>query len=89
MTTQEIDNYIRALSYDPRALLSVKPEGSTESLPQTDRQSAGNAVIICTTKKVSLRKNLDGVAILRPTDGVIYPGALVYGTTLDRRYEVR
>ncbi|NIP28458.1 MAG: hypothetical protein GWO38_32785, partial [Phycisphaerae bacterium] len=76
--TSSIDNYIRSLNYDPRILLSVQTDGSTESLPDTDRQSVGNAVIICTKKEHSLKKNLDGLAILRPTGGVIFPGALVY-----------
>lgn len=80
MATQltTIDKYIRSLSYDPRSLLSVQPEGRTESLPVKDRQLDGSAVIVCTKKQRSLAKNLDGFAILRPTGGVIYPGALVY-----------
>lgn len=73
-----IDDYIRSLKYDPRILLSVQPDGSTESIPIRDRQVSGNAVIICTKKECSLTKNLSGVAILRPTGGVIFPGALVY-----------
>jgi len=74
----QIDRYIQSLQYDPRSLLSVQPDGSTESIPVKDRQMNGNAVIICTKKECSLTKNLSGVAILRPTGGVIFPGALVY-----------
>ena len=78
MTTQQIDDYILDLDYDPRVVLSVQPAGSTEQLLDTTRETPGNAVIICTKKQVSLNKNLQGVAILRPTGGVIFPGALVY-----------
>lgn len=74
---QSLDNYIRSLNYDRRKLLSVQEDGATESLPSTQRSNAGNAVIITTKRQHSLRKNLSDVAILRPTAGVIFPGALV------------
>jgi thiol-activated cytolysin len=76
--TTTIDSYIRSLTYDPRNLLSVQKDGNTQSLPVKDRQVSGNAVIVCTKKDCSLKKNLNGIAILQPTGGVIFPGALVY-----------
>ena len=74
---QALDNYIRSLNYDRRRLLSVQEDGATESLPSKTRSNTGNAVIITTKRQHSLRKNLSDVAILRPTAGVIFPGALV------------
>lgn len=76
-TRHQIDAYIRGLQYQPRVLLSVQEDGATESLPAKTRSQAGNAVIITTKRQHSLRKSLSEVAILRPTAGVIFPGALV------------
>ena len=73
-----IDSYIRSLKYDPRSLLSVQTEARTETLPVRERQARDKAVIVCTKVGRSLKKNLEGVSILRPTGGVIFPGALVY-----------
>ena len=77
LVKDSIDAYIRSLNYDPRRLLSVQPDGATESLGSTSRTKGSNEVIITTKKQHSLRKNLTDVVILRPTSGVIYPGALV------------
>ena len=75
--SQDIDAYIRGLNYDPRRLLSVVEDGSTSSMPVKDREAGNNAVIICTKTQHSLKKNLSDVAILSPTGGVIFPGAIV------------
>lgn len=72
-----IDGYIRGLKYLPRVLLSVQQDGATESAPVTTRSQTGNAVIITTKRRHSLRKNLSEVAILRPSAGVVFPGALL------------
>jgi thiol-activated cytolysin len=77
MSNQQIDVYIAGLNYDPRVLLSVVPDGTTSSLPIKARQAVNNGVVICTKIQHSLKKNLDEVAILSPTTGVIFPGALV------------
>lgn len=74
---QALNTYIRSLNYDRRELLSVQEDGATESQPSKQRSQAGNAVIITTRRQHSLSKNLSEVAILRPTAGVIFPGALV------------
>ena len=58
-------------------LLAVVPDGSTSTIPVKNRQHAGNGVIICTKTRHSLNKNLSEVAILSPTAGVVFPGALV------------
>ncbi len=36
-----------------------------------------NEYLACATKSYNLKQNFDEVAILRPTDGVVYPGALM------------
>ncbi len=77
MSNPQIAAYIAGLSYDPRVLLSVEADGSTASLPVKDRQGVDNGVIICTKITHKLTKNLDEVAILSPTAGAIFPGALV------------
>jgi len=77
MPNQQIDAYLASLNYDPRVLLSVVPDGTTSSLPVKTRQAVNNGVVICTKIQHSLKKNLDEVAILSPTTGVIFPGALV------------
>ena len=73
-----IERYLLSLDYDRRALLSVQEDGAMDALPGTTRSQEGGAVIITTKKQHSLTKNLSEVAILRPTAGVIFPGALVH-----------
>ena len=77
MPNSSIETYIATLNYDPRVLLSVVPDGTTSAVPVKERQPASNGVVICTKIQHKLNKNLDAVAILSPTAGVIYPGALV------------
>ena len=74
---ETIRAYLRGLKYDPRNLLSVEESGSTQALPPKTKSNAGNAVIVCTNTNRSLQKELSDVAILSPTMGVIFPGALV------------
>ena len=77
MPNASVENYITRLNYDPRVLFSVVPDGTTSAVPVKDRQPASNGVIICTKIQHKLNKNLDAVAILSPTAGVVFPGALV------------
>ncbi len=77
MPNASVENYITRLNYDPRVLLSAVPDGTTSAVPVKDRQPASNGVIICTKIQHKLNKNLDAVAILSPTAGVVFPGALV------------
>jgi thiol-activated cytolysin len=70
-------DYIAGLSYDPRVLLSVVNDGATQAVPVKERTTQSNAVVICTKTKTSLKKNLTEVAILSPTAGVVFPGALI------------
>ena len=72
-----INDYIWSLSYDPDRMLSVQPNGSTHAQPVNTRQAGSSAVIICTKQDHVLRENLTELAIMRPTNGVIYPGAVI------------
>ncbi len=77
---QDISNYINNLSYDPRVLLSVKEAGSSEALPAAgvkSRNPQENGVIICTKKPRKLDESMQNISILKPTSGVIFPGALI------------
>jgi len=77
MAKAEVGTYIASLAYDPRVVLSVVNDGETSALPVKNRQNVSNGVIICTSTKHTLSKNLDEVAILSPSAGVIFPGGLL------------
>ena len=75
--------YIRALTYDPRVLLAVQGDGGTLIYEKVNdkkdtRDAKPGKIVRCVRTSKSLSKNFDDVAILQPTQGVIYPGALVY-----------
>jgi thiol-activated cytolysin len=75
--------YIRSLNYDPRVLLAVQHDGGTliyEKVKDqnTERRQGDGKIIRCLRTTRSLSKNFDDIAILQPTQGVIYPGALVF-----------
>ncbi|RKN81242.1 thiol-activated cytolysin family protein [Ulvibacterium marinum] len=82
---EDINSLITNLTYDPDALLNVQNTGSL--VP--DREETGSRndnqgptlgwVTECRISDYSLESNFDDVAILRPTNGVIFPGALVIG----------
>ncbi|NNE75870.1 MAG: hypothetical protein HKN31_02215, partial [Pricia sp.] len=81
----EIDDVIANLNYDADALLNVQDTGGASSErtlkdERTNNQgpSKGN-IETCMTKEYSLQSNFDDVSILRPTNGIIWPGALVVG----------
>lgn len=79
---ESISEFIRALNFDANSLFNVQNISGA-----TNRQEVGGAIkkttpgqgdyTECSTQKVSLQSNFEEIAILRPTDGVIYPGALV------------
>ncbi len=75
--------YIKSLKYDARVLLAVQGDGGTLILDKEkdkkNERKQGNAKIIrCLRTTRNLSKNFEDIAILQPTQGVIYPGALVY-----------
>ena len=80
-----INSTIANLSYDPDDMLNVQDTGgaaSERTLTDQNNTSSGptqGKIFECRTEDYSLESNFDDVAILRPTNGVIFPGALVVG----------
>jgi thiol-activated cytolysin len=78
-----IGGYINSLNYDGRELLNYQETGG-QDVARTEESSGtstepvpGGGTKVCLETTYSLQQNFDRVAILRPTAGVIYPGALV------------
>ncbi|WP_299537056.1 thiol-activated cytolysin family protein [Ulvibacterium sp.] len=82
---EELNSLIANLSYDADVLLNVQNTGSLvpdreETSSRNDNQGPTEGwVTECKIKDYNLESNFDDVAILRPTNGVIFPGALVIG----------
>lgn len=80
----EINDLIRNLNYDANTLLRVQDtKGATAERTETDKNTTSSGptagkIRNCQEKTYSLEKNFDGISILRPTNGIIWPGALVY-----------
>lgn len=79
-----LNDYVKSLNYDPRRLLAVQADGGTvlrdepKGSEKKNRKEGNNKVTICTTTDYSMSKNFDEVVIMQPTNGIIYPGALIY-----------
>ncbi|MBP0905355.1 thiol-activated cytolysin family protein [Mariniflexile gromovii] len=82
---QNISDLIKNLSYNANTLLNVKETGGgpNKRTKTSDKNTSTSPNLgyyeTCNTKKYSLETNFDDVAILRPTNGIIWPGALVVG----------
>ncbi len=80
-----IDEYIRGLQYNPGEMLNAQSVASgTSQVTQTGTETLGTSIsggysVTCVKKHFTMKENFDDVAILRPTNGIIYPGALIYG----------
>lgn len=81
-----LKQYIKSLSYDPRKLLAADAEGGVLLYDKPDpnkpvenmrKPGAGN-ITRCTKIPKNMKKNFDEIAILQPTQGVVYPGALIF-----------
>lgn len=81
----DITAYIQSLMYNPEEMLNVQETGGAPSLrtllnESTDYSSPNQGTVTgCMIQDYNLNSNFDDVAILRPTNGVIFPGALVVG----------
>ncbi len=74
-----LKQYIRGLDYNPEILLAATSgAGKAIPLPKT-RNDVSGGVVVCTRDKITQNDNFDKITIVQPTEGVIYPGALVYG----------
>jgi len=79
-----IKDYISKLNYDPASLLNYQDTGGEESKKEVVTDSSetitnGNYTTVCQNTTYNLKKNFDKVAILRPTNGIVWAGALVKG----------
>ncbi|GAB1858481.1 cholesterol-dependent cytolysin streptolysin O [Flavobacteriaceae bacterium MHTCC 0001] len=81
----EISDLITNLNYDANKLLNVKDTGGAPKERTLDKTVPSETSPVkgiyqkCEEKFYTLEANFDDVAILRPTNGIIWPGALVYG----------
>jgi thiol-activated cytolysin len=82
----DIDGYVRSLRFDATEMLNVQDTGTGDrketqlGTPVTTTEwvpSVGEKTCVRTT--YSLQQNFDKLAVLRPTQGVVWPGALVKG----------
>ena len=80
-TSAAIDQYLRAMKYDPRVILAHTADGATSTLSITDpkeRKATGAAVIITEAKlRDAGDPSQSEFALVNPSAGVLYPGALV------------
>ena len=78
---QPISQYLKTLDYDPNGMLNV--QNIDGELKKTEKGSAthpafvNNDLIVCNEITYNLQQNAEQVAIIRPTNGIIWPGALV------------
>lgn len=81
----EINTLISDMSYNANALLNVNDLGGTPSrrtLVRKNNSTSGpnlGTIRSCVTEDYNLKTNFDEVAIIRPTNGIVWPGALVLG----------
>ena len=78
----EVSEYLRGLQYNSETLLNVQDTGSSDNLrtigdADTSISQVGNFQQSCVRTNYNLKQNFDKVAILRPTQGSVFPGALV------------
>lgn len=85
---ESINDYITSLSYNADELLGVQDTGGvpskhTEGTSESDDTNiyGTNTNTVCTTTDYNLKTNFESIAILKPNDGIIWPGALVIGDT--------
>ena len=77
-----INDHVLNLTYDRAALLGVRNMTEAErrtalGAPVDKEERQGTSLLVCRGTDYTLESNADQVAILRPTSGIIWPGALV------------
>lgn len=85
---EDVGQYLSNMNYDADRLLNVQPRDSSRTAQgqqELPPERVGNDMRVCTRTTYGLQTNLTEVAILRPTQGVVWPGALVKanGTLMD------
>jgi thiol-activated cytolysin len=76
---ESIGDYLADLTYDADVLLNVQSSDAAREATDTTTsvEQEGNTERTCVRTKFDLRTNFSDIAILRPTQDVIWPGALV------------
>ena len=79
-----INDFIKNLNYNADELLSVEETGGeallkTPGETTTDESYAEGVETTCVSVDYNLKANFEDVAILRPTNGIVWPGALIVG----------
>lgn len=79
---QAINAHVQDLTYDPAALLGVRNIVGSEArtaigAPVDTEEPQGANLIVCRAVDYNLESNAEDVAIIRPTTGIVWPGALV------------
>ncbi len=79
--SESITDYLRNISGDPNSNLNVQNiSGGSQRTQINDRTNSSaipGGTVECRIIKYDLKNNFEDIAILRPTNGIIYPGALV------------
>jgi thiol-activated cytolysin len=78
---ESIGNYLNNMAGDAENLLNVQNiTGSSQRTTtgtKSNNTSFNGGITACKTVSYNLRNNFENIAILRPTNGIIYPGAIV------------
>ncbi|EAZ80116.1 thiol-activated cytolysin family protein [Algoriphagus machipongonensis] len=76
-----IGDYIRTLGDDSKGLLNTQNISGASQRTQVNSRTSSSGFsggyTECKTVTYDLKNNFENIAILRPTNGIIYPGALV------------
>jgi thiol-activated cytolysin len=82
----DINAYVSSLQYDADQMLNVQDTGNQDRKqtqlgdPEvTDEWVPGVGEKHCVRTRYNLQQNFDKLAIMRPTQGIVWPGALVKG----------
>src|SRR6056297_2249341 len=75
----EVGDFLANLTYDADALLNVQPNDAAREAVDTTTTTEQDGITqrTCTSTTYTLQNNFEEVAILRPTQDVIWPGSLV------------
>ena len=76
-TLAKNSDYIRGLNYDLDLLLSLDMRPTTKPSLDNERSAGGGGVSVCTKTLHDVDSNLSSNSLLNPSNGVVYPGALV------------
>jgi len=83
-SNRTLGQYIRGLNYNPVSLLAVQSTGNQPMFEKVlnrgemMRKPGSGTITRCTRTPKNLSRNYDEIAILQPTRGVIYSGALIF-----------